>query len=175
MVDEIKTGSTCKERFYKHNNTACNITLKHAPGAERVLRHIQNHIIRAIRGTNKTWWEVVDAVVKEYNENHVSRNTLMTPNDAGKKENQTEVQTQLESIKNTDNPQPRIEAGDKVKVVVKTNFEKGYVPDWNDKIYTLQSVSKGRDDAPLTHISYEPIIKRQAMYQLRNPNKTLNN
>ena len=50
--------------------------------------------------------EVVDGVVKEYNDNHISRNTLMTPNDARKKENQTEVKTQLESIKKTENPQP---------------------------------------------------------------------
>ena len=61
--------------------------------------------------------------MKDYNENHVNRNTLTTPNDAGKKENQTEVKTQLESIKTTDNPQPRIGAGDKVNVVVKNKIE----------------------------------------------------
>ena len=76
-----------------------------------------------MRGTKK-WWEVVDAVVKDYNKKHVSRSTLMTPNDAGKKENQTEVNTQLESIKKTDNPQPRIEAGGKVRVIVKKKFKK---------------------------------------------------
>ena len=117
-----------------------------------------------MHGTNKKWWEVVDAVVKDYNENRVNRKTLMTPNDAGKKENQTEVQTQLESIRKTDNPQPRIEAGDKVRVVVKKKFEKGYMPDWSDKIYTVQSVSKGEHKPPLTRISYEPITSRQAMY-----------
>ena len=91
-------------------------------------------------------------MVKEYNEKHVSRNTLMTPNGAGKKENQTEVKTQLESIKKTDNPQPRIEAGDTVRVVVKKKFEKGYMPDWSDEIYTVQSVSKGKDNEALTDI-----------------------
>ena len=140
-----------------------------------MIGHIKNHFIKAIRGTNKKWWEVVDAVVKDYNENHVSRNTLMEPNGAGQKENQTEVKTHLESIKKTDNPQPRIEAGDKVKAVVKKKFEKGYMPDWSDEIYTFQSVSKGEHQAPLTHISYGSIIERQAMYQLRDPNNTLNN
>ena len=48
------------------------------------------------------------------------------------------------------------------------------MPDWSDEVYTVQSVSKGRDDAPLSHISYQPIIDRQAMYQLRDPNNTLN-
>ena len=69
-----------------------------------MIGHIKNQIIHAIRGTNKRWWEVVDAVVKDYNKNHVCRNAQMTPKDAEKKENQTEVKTQLESIRKTDNP-----------------------------------------------------------------------
>ena len=126
-----------------------------------------------MRGTNKRWWEVVDAVVQDYNENHVSRSTLMTPNDAGKKKNQDEVKTQLESIRKTDNPQPRIDQGDKVRVIVKKKWEKGYMPDWSDEVYTVETVSKGRDQAPVTHISYQPIIDRQTVYILRDPNNTL--
>ena len=99
----------------------------------------------------------------------------MTPNDAAKEENKITVKTHLESIRKSDNPQPRIVEGDKVRVVVKKKFEKGYMPDWSDEVYTVQSVSKGRNEAPLTHISYQPIIDRQAMYQLRDPNNTLNN
>ena len=109
--------------------------------------------------------------MKDYNENHKSRSTLMTPNDAEKEENQDEVKTQLESIRKSDNPQPRIEPGDKVRVVIKKKFEKGYMPDWSDEIYTVQSVSKGKDDAPLDQIAYQPIIDRQAMYRLSDPNK----
>ena len=83
------------------------------------------------------------------------------------------MKTQLESIRKTDNPQPRIEAGDKVRVVVKKKFEKGYMPDWSDEIYTVQSISKGRHDTTLDHIPYQPIIDRQAMYRLGDPNNTL--
>ena len=90
--------------------------------------------------------------MKDYNENHVSRSTLMTPKDAEKKENQAQVKTDLESIRKSDNPQPRLERGDKVKVIVKLKFEEGYMPDWSDEVYTVDSVSKGRDQAPLTHI-----------------------
>ena len=116
------------------NNKAHIITLRHAPVAERMIGYIKNQTIHAMRGTNKTWWEVVDAVVKDYNEKPISRNTLMAPNGAGKKENQTEVKTQLESIRKTDNPQPRIEAGDKVRVVTKKKFEKGHMPDWSTEV-----------------------------------------
>ena len=104
-----------------------------------------------------------------YSEKHINRNTLMTPNGAGKKENQTKVKTQLESIGKSDNPQPQIGEGDKVRVVIKKNFEKGYMPDWSDEVYTVQSVSKGRNEAAITHRSYQPKIDRQAMYQLRVP------
>ena len=113
-------------------------------------------------------------MVKDYNENHASRSTRMTPKDAAKESNRDEVKEQLESIKKTDNPQPRIEAGDKVRVVIKKKFEKGYMLDWSKEIYTVQSVSKGKDDEAFTHISQGPIIERQALYQLRDPNNTLN-
>ena len=138
-----------------------------------MIGYIKSQIIHALRGTNKKCWEVVDAVVKDYNENHVSRSTQMTPKEAEKKENQAEVKEQLESIRKTDNPQPRIKAGDKVRVIIKKKFEKGYMPDWSDEVYTVQSVSKGKDDEDIDHISQGPIIERQALYQLRDPNNTL--
>ena len=62
--------------------------------------------------------------MQDYSENHVSRSTLMTPKDAEKTENQAQVKTDLESIRKSDNPQPRLERGDKVKVIVKLKFEK---------------------------------------------------
>ena len=158
----------------EEKNIAHNITLRHAPVAERMIGHIKNQIFQAIRGTDKKWWEVVDAVVKDYNKNHKSRSTLMTPNEAADPDNQKEVKTQLESIRKSDNPQPRIEAGDKVRVIIKKKFEKGYMPDWSDELYTVQNVSKGKDDAFFDRIAYQPIIDRQAMYRLRDPNNTLN-
>ena len=42
------------------------------------------------------------------------------------------------------------------------------MPDWSDEFYAAESVSKGRDAAPLTHISYQPIIDHQAAYLLRD-------
>ncbi|MFM7988038.1 MAG: hypothetical protein ACKPKO_52865 [Candidatus Fonsibacter sp.] len=139
-----------------------------------MIGQFNNQINHAIRGTNKRWWEVVEAVVNDYNENHVSRNALMTAKDAENKVNQTQVKTQLESIRQSDNPQPRIDKGDNVRVIIKKKFEKGYMPDWSDEIYTVQSVSQGKDNEALTHISYGPIIDRQAMYQLRDQNNPLN-
>ena len=163
------TSNKTQTRLRRQKNIAHNITLRHAPVPERMIGYIKNQIIHAIRGTKKKWWEVVGAVVREYNEKHISRSTLMTPNDAAKPGNREEVKTQLESIRKSDNPQPRIVEGDNVRVVVKKKFEKGYMPDWSDEVYTVQSVSKGRDQAHFTHVAYKPITERQAMYQLRDP------
>ena len=122
LYTDAEPGLTSNETqswLMKQKNVAHNITLKHAPVAERMIGDKQKQIVNAIRGTNKRWWEVVAAVVKDYSENHVSRNTQMTPKEAEKKENQAEVKAQLESIRKTDNPQPRIDQGDKVRVIFK--------------------------------------------------------
>ncbi|MFM7990519.1 MAG: hypothetical protein ACKPKO_65490, partial [Candidatus Fonsibacter sp.] len=55
---------------------------------------------------------------------------------------------QLESIRKTDNPQPRIDQGDKVRVIFKKKFGKGYMPDWSDEVYTVESVSKRTRPSP---------------------------
>ncbi|MFM7979309.1 MAG: hypothetical protein ACKPKO_08340, partial [Candidatus Fonsibacter sp.] len=79
------TSNQTQSWLKRQKHIAHNITLRHAPVAEMMIGHIKNQIIHAIRGTNKRWWEVVNTVVKDYKEkNHVSRNTLMTPNGAGK-------------------------------------------------------------------------------------------
>ena len=56
--------SNMTQKWLREQNIAHNVTLRHAPVAERMIGHIKNQIIKAIRGTNKMWWAVVDAVVK---------------------------------------------------------------------------------------------------------------
>ena len=100
------------------NRVAHNNTLKHAPIAERMIGHIGNHIIDAMKGTGKKWWEVVDGVVNVYNEKHANRNALMTPTNAAKWYNIVQAKTQLEGVRETSDPQPRIDPSDKVKVII---------------------------------------------------------
>ena len=78
------TSNQTQSWLSRQKNIAHNITLRHAPLAEKMIGYIKSQIIHAIRGTNKRWWKEVDAVVKDYKENHVSRNTLMTPKDVEK-------------------------------------------------------------------------------------------
>ena len=80
----------------------------------------------------------MDSIVDEYNREHVSRRTQMTPNNAHMPENKNEVRTNLEAIRKSTNPQPTIDVGDEVRVMVNKRFGKWYVPDWSDKIYIVK-------------------------------------
>ena len=111
-----------------------NITLMHAPLAEKMIGFIKNRVVQSIKEEEGLkidqdkkikWYDVMDAVVKKYNEEHVSRATQMTPNEAAEPENKAKVKLNLESVRRSSNPQPRLEVGDKVRVIVKKkNFEK---------------------------------------------------
>ena len=85
---------------------------------------IKERIVRKLKEPWQMWWNYVDDVVKEYNSENVSRSTQMTPNEATKPENQQDVKTNLESIRRSDNPQPVINIGDEVRVMVKKNLTK---------------------------------------------------
>ena len=74
------------------------------------------------------WWNYVDDVVQEYNNENVSRSTKMTPDEAAKASNQREVKTNLESIRKSDNPQDVINVGDKVRVMIKKSLTNRMCP-----------------------------------------------
>jgi hypothetical protein len=130
---------------------------------------IKERIVHKLKEPWQMWWNYVDDVVKEYNSENVSRSTQMTPNEAAKAENQQEVKTNLESIRKSDNPQPVIEKGDEVRVMVKKKFDKSYVPNWTDKTYKVTAKQEWNhvylhDDTPK-----DP----QTMYGLSDPTNDL--
>ena len=47
------TSNQTQSWLAKGKNIAHNITLRHAPVAERMIGHIKNQITKAIQGTNK--------------------------------------------------------------------------------------------------------------------------
>jgi hypothetical protein len=165
------------QEWLRREDIVHNITLRPAPLAERMIGHIKNQIVSYVsekdmdlnvedRATK--WWEVVPAVVKKYNSKHKSRSTLMTPDKAAKPENQVEVKTNLESIRKTDNPQPRLDSGDQVRVVIKKKFDKGYKPDYTDKVYTVDR-SVDSNYVYFMDQSVDP----QRQYILHDPDNTL--
>ena len=155
--------------YFQEQKIVHNITLGHAPIAERMIGVIKERIVHKLKEPWQMWWNYVDDVVKEYNSENVSRSTKMTPNEAAKAENQQEVKTNLESIRKSDNPQPVIEKGDEVRVMVKKKFDKSYVPNWTDKTYKVTKKQEWNhvylhDDTPK-----DP----QTMYGLSDPTNDL--
>ena len=142
------------QTWFRQQGIVHNITLGHAPVAERMIGVIKNKIVEKIGEPRQTWWTEVDSVVDEYNREHVSRSTQMTPNNAHKPENKNEVKTNLEAIRKSNNPQPTIDVGDEVRVMVKKRFDKSYVPDWSGKVYIVKDKKEwnhviGHDDVPV--------------------------
>jgi len=155
--------------YFQEQKIVHNITLGHAPIAERMIGVIKERIVHQLKEPWQMWWNYVDDVVKEYNSENVSRSTKMTPNEAAKAENQQEVKTNLESIRKSDNPQPVIEKGDEVRVMVKKKIDKNYVPNWTDKTYKVTKKQEWNhvylyDDTPK-----DP----QTMYGLSDPTNDL--
>ena len=175
LYTDAEAGLTGKQtqEWLKEKKVAHNITLKHAPVAERMIGHIKNQIFYAMKEKpDKKWWEVVDDVVDDYNMNHISRSTQMTPNKAARSKNRDQVKARLESIRKSDNPQPRINQGDKVRVVIKKKFAKGYMPDWSEEVYTVSN-RVFRDETTLVRLASAAVTERQAMYVLEDPDDTL--
>ena len=105
-----------------------NITLGHAPVAERLLGVIEYKIVEKLGEPRQTWWTEVDSVIDEYNREHVNGSTQMTPNNAHKPENKNEVKIHLEAIRKSNNPQPTIDVGDEVRAKTNRNLIKTTPP-----------------------------------------------
>jgi len=150
--------------WFRQQDIRHNITLSHAPVAERMIGVIKTRIVDALGEPRHTWWQEVDKVVSEYNKEHISRSTKMTPDEAHRPDNRVKVKTNLEAIRKMNNPQPTINVGDQVRVMVKKKFDKSWVPDWSDKTYKVEEKKEGNytyfEDAP---------VDPQTMYKLEDP------
>ena len=151
--------------WFAEQNIVHNITLGHAPVAERMIGVIKSKIVEKLGAPRNNWWTEVGSVVDEYNREHISRSTKMTANEAHQPDKKQEVKTNLESIRKLNNPQPTINKGDEVRVMVKKKFDKNYVPDWSDKTYKVEQKKEWNhlflhDDEP---------VDPQTMYSLKDP------
>jgi len=161
---EAAMTSKLAQDWFRQQGIRHNITLSHAPVAERMIGVIKTKIVDALGEPRHTWWQEVDKVVDEYNEEHISRSTKMTPDEAHRPDNRVKVKTNLEAIRKMNNPQPTINVGDEVRVMMKKKFDKSYVPDWSDKTYKVKVKKEGN------YTYYEDVPKDpQRMYKLEAP------
>ena len=151
--------------WFAEQSIVHNITLGHAPVAERMIGVIKSKIVEKLGAPRNNWWTEVGSVVDEYNREHISRSTKMTANEAHQPDNKNEVKTNLESIRKLNNPQPTINKGDEVRVMVKKKFDEKYVPDVSGKTY---KVDEKKEWNHLFLHDNEP-VDPQTMYSLRDP------
>lgn len=166
-------------KFLEDHKVVVSITSTHAPLAERMIGYMKGKIFHRLQSRpGQRWWNVAEDVVREYNSEHQSRATKMTPNEAARDANHDQVKQNLEANRRSDNPQPKLLEGDVVRVRIKKKFEKGYRPDWSDKLYTVAAVIPGNaakfvakkhpvsEDVPLSEVG-KNTVDPQNHYRLR--------
>ena len=117
---------------------------------ERWNRTIKTWIYKyfTANGTNN-YVDVLDALIKRYN-NTKHRSIGMTPVEAQKPENREKVFKNLYGKKVMIQQKPKFKVGTKVRLAVEKDlFEKAYIINWSDKIYSIKQVL---DTRPVTYI-----------------------
>ena len=103
---------------------------------------------------NKThkWEDVLDLLIQKYNTVDKHRSIGMTPIEARKPANYARVFRNLYEarMRKLGAQKPKFKVGEKVRLAVKKDhFEKSYIINWSDKIYTVKQVLTTR---PITYI-----------------------
>ena len=98
---------------------------------------------------NHQWTDILDDLVDGYN-NHYHRSIKMTPIEASKKENTSEVYLNLFGIsKSHKDSKPQLKVGDIVRITkYKSVFSKGYLPNWSTEQFKIAKVHEGN---PVTY------------------------
>ena len=119
---------------------------------ERWNRTIKTHLYKyfTANGTHR-YINVLQALIDRYN-NTKHRSIGFTPTDARKPVNHQQVFRNLYSkkVQKYLNTKPNFKVGDKVRLAVqKDKFEKAYIINWSDKIYTVKEI---KNTKPFTYI-----------------------
>ena len=91
----------------------------------------------------RTWINMLDSLMYKYN-NRVHSTIGMTPVEAIQKEIYMEtLQNTLDKTRSIPITKPKFKIGDKVRISrMKALFEKGYLPNWSEELYTVDKVQK---------------------------------
>jgi len=117
--------------------------------AERWNRTLKANMWKRFTAENtRNWIDMIDKLVYEYN-NTKHRTIKMTPTEASKKENEETVFENINIPLKIKNIQ-KFKVGDTVRISrIKGLFEKGYLPNWSEEIYTVCEV---KNTVPFTYI-----------------------
>ena len=108
-------SSTKVQQYFKDKNIKHIITLNHAAVAERSIRTIKYMIYKRVENTGESWNDLLYQVLLTYNNKNIHSSTKMTPDEARKKTNEFNVQSDLELKRRNTRKYPEVEVGDHVK------------------------------------------------------------
>ena len=130
------------DQWIKENNIVRYSTYGEHKSAivERFNRTLKTNMWKRFTAENtRNWINMLDKLLLNYN-NKFHSTIKMTPTEASKQKNKTQVlenKTYLEH----GNEKPKFKVGDKVRISrVKGLFEKGYLPNWSEALYIVDTV-----------------------------------
>ena len=114
-------------------------TSKGAVFAERFSRTIRDLLKKPVfEKGNANWIDELQSITNKYN-NKIHSSTKMTPIEASKKSNESEVYTSVQDKRKKRKPKYNI--GDLVRTADKRNtFSKGDSTNWSNKLYTITEI-----------------------------------
>jgi hypothetical protein len=89
---------------------------------------------------NRQWTKILQFLIDTYNDS-VHRTIKMTPNEASKSKNDSEVLYNMENVKPIKVVKPKLQVKDWVRISrIKGVFEKGYIRNWSIEIFQVSEV-----------------------------------
>lgn len=148
-----------KELFKKHNIELYSTENEEKSSvAERWNRTMKNKMYKyfSANSTN-VYIDVLDQMVGTYNKSR-HRSIKMSPIEASKKKNESEVYENLYS-KELPDTKTKYKVGDFVRITVKQGvFSKGYTPNWTEEVFKITDVQNTNPPTyKLTDMKDEPI------------------
>ena len=119
-----------------------------------------------IRYNNTNWVDILQTIIKSYNNTEHSGILNLTPNEASKEENQTELLKYniLKSHKN--NIVSDLKINDSVRIQIMKTFKKGSEPNYSDEVYKVKEIH-----GKTITLNNDEIKKRSSL--LKIPNGTI--
>jgi hypothetical protein len=141
-----------------------------APFAERQIRTIKDMIVKRLQYSGSRVWrdqDFINQVTDAYNNDYVHRTTGMTPYQGKQPWNRQNVKEALEANRKMNRAYPKLQIGDKVKVLEKKKqHEKERVPIWSDKTYKVEDIGTDYQmDQTVYYTDYrpEPLLRHELL------------
>ena len=145
------------------------INRNHCPFVERYIRTLKSMISkRLLKRPEAHWYDLLFETYIVYNRKMVSSVTKMTPAEATKKENQAQVQMNLQLQNKHNKVYEKINLHDKVRLFRKRKHlnEKEDVPIWSKATYEVVKIEDHPDAGKLYYLSNapeKPILRSQIL------------